>query len=632
MVTPYKILSRVNSPADLKKLNYEELDTLADEIRDHIVEVVSKNGGHLASSLGTVEITIALYRVFNPPVDKIIWDVGHQAYAHKILTGRKNRFKTLRQYRGISGFLKPDESKYDAFGAGHTSTSISAAMGFAMARDLAKKNNKVIAVIGDASIAGGMSFEAINHIGHEKTDLLVVLVDTEMSISPTVGAMSGYMNKIITGKGYNEFQQAVKTMVEKMPATIGAPLVTILKHVGEGIKGMYSQGALFEELGFRYFGPIGNGHNIKTLVETFEKLKDIKGPKIIHIITKKGKGYQPAEKKPTLFHGIGPFDRVTGEPVKSPGGPVYSKFFSDELVKIASINTSVIAIVAAMIEGNNLNKFKKLYPARFFDVGIAEEHAVTFAAGLAKQGFKPFVAIYSTFIQRAIDQIIHDVALQKLPVVFVLDRAGLVGEDGPTHHGIFDIVFMKMIPGMVVMAPSSGNELQRMTLTASMYREGPCSIRFPRGSAEQPKRQGNLFPVRIGRAKTIRKGTDATVVCLGPVLYSALEAAERLKNTLDIKLEVIDARFAKPVDKALITASAARTKVLLTVEEGAIEGGFGQSVMRIVQRAGIKDLKTRIMGIPDRFIEHGPMEQLRSDCGLSARGIEKAVLELLNSK
>jgi 1-deoxy-D-xylulose-5-phosphate synthase len=626
----YKILSGVNSPDDLKQLSFEELDLLASEVRDFMVKTVASNGGHLASSLGAVEVTIALYRVFSPPQDKIIWDVGHQSYTHKILTGRKKSFHTLRKYKGISGFLKPDESKYDMFGAGHTSTSISAAMGFAKARDLNGKKYNVIAVLGDASLANGMSLEAINHIGHDKTDMLVVVIDNEMSISPTVGALSNYLNRIITGRMYNNLRQSAKNFLEKIPKKIGSPVASVIKHIEEAVKGVLSPGALFEELGFKYFGPITNGHNIKVLTETFMKLKEIKGPKLLHVITKKGKGYVPAEKNPTLFHGIGPFNMETGEPVKTKSSPSYSKIFSDQLVKMAQGNRKITAIVAAMIEGTNLSRFKELFPDRFFDVGIAEEHAVTFAAGLAKNGFRPVVAIYSTFLQRAIDQIIHDVALHKLPVIFALDRAGLVGEDGPTHHGVFDIVFMKMIPGMVVMSPSSATELERMLLTAESYGSGPSAIRFPRGGvAARPEGIKFRVPIRIGRSKRIKRGSDLTIVSLGSPLYEALDAVKKVENKTGASIEVIDARFAKPIDRRAIVHSVQKTGKLITIEEGVIEGGFGQSVISALHDAGVSGFRSKIIGIPDKFIEHGTMEQLRADCGISEKGIERAITELI---
>lgn len=627
----YNILNRVNEPSDIKKLDPQELDQLASDIRGFMVDMVSETGGHLASSLGAVETTIALYKVFDLGPDKVIWDVGHQAYAHKILTGRKESFHTLRQYKGVSGFLKPAESKYDFFGAGHTSTSISAAMGFAKARDINGEKHEVIAVIGDASLANGMSFEGINHIGHDKTNMLVVVIDNEMSISPTVGALSNYLNSIITGRIYNNLRESTKGLLEKFPKGFAVPVASVMKHFEEGIKGIFSPGVLFEELGFKYFGPISGGHNIKMLVETFTKLKEIKGPKLIHIITKKGKGYAPAEKNPTLFHGIGKFNKETGEPAKSDGPPPYSSVFSEQLVKMAKNDNKLVAIVAAMIEGTNLSKFRDAYPERFFDVGIAEEHAVTFAAGLAMAGFKPVVAIYSTFMQRAIDQIIHDVALQKLPVIFALDRAGIVGEDGPTHHGVFDIVFMKMIPGMVVMVPSCDTELERMLLAAAAHKDGPVSIRFPRGKALKSTTISLSVPVKIGRAKIIKKGTSLTVVCLGTSLGAALAAAQKVEKARRVKIEVIDARFAKPIDKATILASVKKTKRLITVEEGAIEGGFGMSVARMVLKSGIP-AEVKLLGIPDKFIEHGTMQQLLHDCGLDEKGMEKAMLEILDKK
>jgi 1-deoxy-D-xylulose-5-phosphate synthase len=628
----YNILNKVENPSDLKNLSPGELDTLASDIRGFMVDTVSLTGGHLASSLGAVETTIALYKVFDINQDKVIWDVGHQAYTHKILTGRKSSFHTLRQYKGLSGFLKPSESKYDFFGAGHTSTSISAAMGFAKARDIRGEKHDVIAVLGDASLANGLSLEAINHIGHDKTDILVVVIDNEMSISPTVGALSNYLNSIITGKTYNKLREFTKGFLDKMPKGIAVPVASVMKHFEEGIKGIFSPGVLFEELGFRYFGPISGGHNIKMLVETFTKLKEIKGPKLVHIITKKGKGYAPAENNPTLFHGIGKFIKETGEPVKSDGPPPYSAVFSEQLVKIARNDKQIVAIVAAMIEGTNLSKFRDMYPDRFFDVGIAEEHAVTFAAGLAMSGFRPVVAIYSTFMQRAIDQIIHDVALQKLPVIFAMDRAGLVGEDGPTHHGVFDIVFMKMIPHMVVMAPSCGIELERMLLAAAAYKDGPVSIRFPRGKAQKSDAIALKVPVKIGRAKIVKKGNSLTIVCLGTVLSAALSAAEKVEKAHHVRIEVIDARFAKPMDKATILASVKKTKHLITAEEGAIEGGFGMSVARLILKSDIVNPKVSILGIPDKFIEHGTMQQLLNDCGLNEKGLEKAILEIMDIK
>jgi 1-deoxy-D-xylulose-5-phosphate synthase len=624
----YKILDKIHKPADFKKLDYKDLDILASEVRDYMISVVSQNGGHLASSLGAVEITIALHKVFNAPKDVIVWDVGHQAYAHKILTGRKSRFKTLRQYQGISGFLKPKESKYDAFAAGHTSTSISAAMGFAKARDISGKKHEVIAVLGDASLANGMSLEAINNVGHDKTKLIVVVIDNEMSIGKTVGALSNYLNSIMTGGFITRARAALKNTLEKIPA-IGKLSVSVLQHVEEGIKGIVSPGIIFDELGLRYIGPITEGHNIKMLVNTLNNIKDIPGPKLLHIITKKGKGYEPAEKNPTLFHGIGQFEKKSGAIIKASAAPVYSMIFSDALEKIAAKNKKVIAIVAAMIEGTNLSQFREKFPDRFFDVGIAEEHAVTFAGGLAAAGFKPVVAVYSTFMQRAFDQIIHDIGAQNLPVVFAMDRAGLVGEDGPTHHGVFDIAFMKMVPNMIVMAPSDGTELKRLLATAFKYR-GPASIRFPRGKAWEFEPSKDTAAVTPGTARMIRKGSALTIVSLGALLPYVLKAADNLGKKFAGKIEIIDARFAKPLDETMILKSVRKTKRLITIEEGCLEGGFGQAVLALIKGKKNKKITSKLLGIHDEFVEHGTMEQLRSDCGLTETGISKAILEMLS--
>jgi 1-deoxy-D-xylulose-5-phosphate synthase len=624
----YRILDKIHGPKDLKKLAFPELDALASEVRDLMIEVVSKNGGHLASSLGAVEITIALHRVFNAPRDIIVWDVGHQAYAHKILTGRKSGFRTLRQYGGLSGFLKPGESKYDAFAAGHTSTSISAALGFAKARDINKENREVVAVLGDASLANGMSLEAINNAGHDKTNLTVVVIDNEMSISPTVGALSNYLNSLMTGGFFTKLRIAIKAMLEKIPA-IGKPSVNVIQHIEEGIKGIVSPGIIFDELGLRYIGPISWGHDIKRLVGTLENVKKIKGPKLLHIITKKGKGYAPAERNPILFHGIGPFDRKTGEPARTGGAPVYSKIFSETLERIAAADKKVVAIVAAMIEGTNLSRFRERFPSRFFDVGIAEEHAVTFAGGLAAAGMKPVVAIYSTFLQRGFDQIIHDIGTQGLPVVFALDRAGLVGEDGPTHHGVFDIIYMKMVPNMVVMAPSDGTELKRLLVTALKYRSGPVSIRFPRGNSWDYKASSRIMPIKIGKSRMIRKGNGVTIVNLGTLLPYVIKAADLAGAANKRRIEIIDARFAKPMDLAAVMQSVKKTKKLITIEEGCVEGGFGQSLLAALKAEGVDRIRIKNLGIPDRYIEQGTMEQLRRDCGLTEVGILKAINEIL---
>ncbi len=619
----YKFLNKIKSPYDLKKLTYDDLEILASEIRDYMVHVVSKTGGHLASSLGAVEITLALYKVFNPPVDKIIWDVGHQAYCHKIITGRKNKFNTLRQKNGLSGFLKPGESKYDVFGAGHSSTSISAALGFAKKRDLKNEKYEVVSVIGDASLANGMALEAINHLGHDKTKMLIIVIDNEMSISPTVGALSEYFNRLMSGGVINKLRNTIKSALQKIPA-IGYPTTKIIISLEEAIKCIFSPGIIFDELGVRYFGPI-NGHNIKLLIETIENIKNIQGPKILHIVTKKGKGYKPAEENPTLFHGIGPFEPATGIPLCNKTTASYSKIFAETLTNIALKNNKIIGIVAAMIEGTNLSIFKEKIPGRFFDVGIAEEHAVTFAAGLAKAGLKPFVCVYSTFLQRGIDQIIHDVGIQKLPVTFVLDRAGLVGEDGATHHGVFDIAYMKMIPDMIVMAPSDANDLQKMVLFASKYNKGPLSIRFPRGEAFYYE---DRTKINIGKARIIKKGTSLTIINLGALLPDILDAVNLYKDKN--KIELIDARFAKPIDEETIIKSVRKTKRVIIIEEGVIEGGFGESVLRIIAKNNLKNIKIKQLGVPDKFIEHGTIAQCREECGLTKHNFLECIKEILN--
>ncbi len=623
-IMTYKFLNKINSPYDLKKLSFKQIELLSSEIRDYMVNIVSKTGGHLASSLGAVEITLALYKVFNPPVDKIIWDVGHQAYCHKIITGRKNKFKTLRQKDGISGFLKPSESKYDIFGAGHSSTSISAAMGFAKARDLKNEKYEVVSVIGDASIANGMAFEALNHLGNDKTKMLIVVIDNEMSISATVGALSEYFNRLMSGERINKIRNAIKSVLQKIP-TIGYPTQKIIISAEEAVKSIFSTGIIFDELGVRYFGPI-NGHNIKLLVETMENIKNIPGPKLLHVMTKKGKGYKPAEENPTLFHGIGKFNPETGVPIYTTTEATYSKIFAETITKEALKNRKIVAIVAAMIEGTNLSIFKEKLPKRFFDVGISEEHAVTFAAGLAKAGLKPFVCIYSTFLQRGFDQIIHDVGIQKLPVTFILDRAGLVGDDGATHQGVFDISYMKMIPNMMVMAPSDANELKKMISFAAKYKNGPITIRFPRGKSFFYNKKSKFKP---GSARIIKKGTSLTIINFGALLHEILEAVKIIgdKN----KIEIIDARFAKPIDEKTIIKSINKTKKVIIVEEGVIEGGFGDSVLRMMVKHNLKNVKIKQMGVPDRFIEHGTIEQCRQECGLSKSDFIKAINEFLNN-
>ncbi|MEN8262944.1 MAG: 1-deoxy-D-xylulose-5-phosphate synthase [Nitrospirota bacterium] len=620
-------IEKIKNPDDLKKLSIPELKKLADELRDIIIETVATNGGHLASNLGTVDLTIALHYVFNLPEDKIVWDVGHQAYTHKLLTGRLNDFSTIRQHRGISGFPKIEESPFDSFGTGHSSTSISAALGILEGRDQNNENFKSIAVIGDGAMTAGLAFEGLNHAGHLKKDLIVILNDNEMSISPNVGALSTYLQNMLIGDLYTKFKKETKLLLDKIP-TVGEPVLRLAQKAEDTVKGLVVPGRLFEELGFEYVGPL-DGHKIDTLIETIDRFRDFPAPVLIHTITKKGKGYEPAEKNPGIFHGVGPFNIETGEQLSS-GKKSYSAIFGNCLAELAKDDDRIIAITAAMTEGTGLSEFVRKFPKRFYDVGIAEPHAVTFAAGLATQGLKPVVAIYSTFLQRSYDEIIHDVCLQNLPVIFAIDRAGIVGDDGPTHNGTFDISYLRHIPNMVVMAPKDGFELRCM-LKAAVLHEGSCAIRYPRGSVSDNQEAGELKDIPIGKAEVINEGADVLIIAIGNTVEPAVEASKLLSEA-NINACVINARFIKPLDMDLITARAAETKQILTVEENAVSGGFGSAVMEELIKAGIKGLNLKILGLPDKFIEQGPQSLLRKNLGLDAEGIAKETLELLSKK
>ena len=612
---------------DLKRLTIPELKELAKELRQIIIERVAINGGHLASNLGTVDLTIALHYVFNSPKDKIIWDVGHQSYSHKILTGRAETFSTIRQYGGISGFPKIDESPHDAFGTGHSSTSISSALGIIEARDQKKEDFKVIAVIGDGALTAGLAFEGLNHAGHLQKDLIVVLNDNEMSISPNVGALSAYLNRIMTGDLYTKFKKETKLFLGRIPK-VGEPFLKIAQRAEDTVKGFFVPGMLFEELGFEYVGPI-DGHKIESLIETFERFKDFPVPVLIHAITKKGKGYSPAEKSPWIFHGVGPFDIETGSQISS-ANPTYSEIFGSYLVKLAREDGRIVAITAAMTEGTGLSEFAKTFPSRFYDVGIAESHAVTFAAGLASQGLKPVVAIYSTFLQRAYDEIVHDVCLQNLPVVFAIDRAGIVGEDGPTHNGAFDISYLRHIPNIVIMAPKDENELGRMLKTAISH-DGPVAIRYPRGAVSKIPTDMELKKLTIGESEILKDGRDILIIALGSAIQPAKHASELL-NEMGISACVINARFAKPIDASLIGNLAKEIKSVLTVEENVVQGGFGSAVLEHLSEMDIDGLKIKMLGLPDKFIEHGPQNLLRKMLGLDAEKITKEALTLIGKK
>ena len=620
-------LELIRSPSDFKKLPISELKKLARELRETIIERVSINGGHLASNLGVVELTIAIHYVFNSPVDKIIWDVGHQSYSHKLLTGRYERFSTLRKYKGISGFPKRDESEHDAFGTGHSSTSISAALGLIEGRDKNKENFKVIAVIGDGAMTAGLAFEGLNNAGHLKKDIIVILNDNEMSISRNVGALSAYLNRILTGEFYQKFRKETKSFLEGIPK-LGRKAAKLAQRAEEMLKGFFLPGIIFEELGFNYVGPI-DGHNLELLITTLERIKEASSPTLIHVITKKGKGYEFSEKYPSMFHGVGPFELKTGSPI-SRGGPTYSEVFGDTLIELAAKDKRIVAISAAMKEGTGLGHFAERYPDRFYDVGIAEPHAVTFAAGLAAQGLKPVVAIYSTFLQRAYDEIIHDVCLQNLHVIFVIDRAGIVGDDGPTHNGAFDLSYLRHIPNLVVMAPKDDLELRAM-LQLALKHNGPAAIRYPRGKVSdrlQVRSYKLTELLEIGRAEILKEGNDIALIAIGSTVYPALSVAERLEKE-GINVGVVNARFIKPLDHNLLLSIASRVKRMITVEENALAGGFGSALLEFLNEIEVHDVKVRRLGIPDEFIEQGDQSELRKKYGLDEEGIYQAVLSIL---
>ncbi len=596
-----KILPGITSGSDLSRLGDDELEQLAAEIRDKIISTVARTGGHLAPSLGVVELTIALQMVFPTPRDRIVWDVGHQCYAHKLLTGRLDRFDTLRQFSGLSGFPKREESPHDCFGTGHSGTSISAAVGMVEARDALGGDYKVVAVIGDGSMTSGESFEGLNHAGHLGKDIVVVLNDNEMSISPNVGALSSYMSRLMTGQISTRIRDEVEKIIGGLPK-VGGQALKFAKRFEESVKSMVIPGVLFEEMGFKYVGPIP-GHQVQHLIETFRNIRQLNKPILVHVITKKGRGYTPAEENPSRFHGLGPYDVKTGEPLSTSGPPSYTSIFADALVREAKRNPKVVGITAAMLEGTGLTEFKKVFPDRCYDVGIAEQHAVTFAAGLATEGMRPVVAVYSTFLQRSYDQILHDVCLQKLPVLFALDRAGVVGDDGPTHHGLFDLSYLRHIPNLTVMAPKDEKELGAMLRTA-------------------------LEPIPLGRWERLGRGGDISILAVGASVAPALEAVQMLEAD-GWKAGVVNARFIKPLDENLLPELASETGLILTVEENVLAGGFGSAVLEFFSREGIGDVRVERIGIPDRFVEHGTQQVLRSKYGLDAAGIYERALQVL---
>lgn len=626
--TTGRILGSITSPDDLKGLDIEQLKVLADECRREVIDLVSANGGHFASSLGVVELTVALHAVYSTPEDKIIWDVGHQAYIHKMLTGRLSSMATNRRYGGLAGFPKRSESPHDTFGTGHASTSISAAAGFAAARDIKGGSEKVVAVIGDGSMTGGMAFEAMNHLGDLKSDVLVVLNDNQMAISPSTGGLRNHLVNLSISKTYNKARQMLWDSVSMFDTDLGKTARQALRRFEDGMKAAFTPGAFFEALGMRYFGPI-DGHDMEQLVRALREMHELHHPKLLHIVTTKGKGFGPAEADQSNWHAhSGGFDIVTGKSNGKPGGkalPKYQEVFGEALVEMALKDTTITGITAAMASGTSLDLFQRALPQRFFDVGIAEGHAVTFAAGMAIQGLKPVCAIYSTFLQRAYDQLIHDVALQNLHVVFAIDRAGLVGEDGPTHHGAFDLSYLNAIPGLTVMAPSNGQELRDMLHTALYHIEGPVAIRYPRGSVPSGAMNKHFTVLEAGKGRVVRNGKEggAVLLAIGSMVERAVEAADLLAKN-GIEVGVADMRFLKPLDTGLIDELAASASILFTLEENSIEGGFGSAVIDHLTAAG-RTVPVIKIGLPDRFVTHGSMKELLGEIGLDASSIAETV-------
>ena len=628
IVTP--LLDTINSPEALRLLPEEKLPALADEIRNTIIQSVAKTGGHLAPSLGVAELTLAIHYVFNTPHDKLIWDVGHQTYAHKLITGRRDRFHTLRQYKGISGFPKREESEYDTFDTGHSSTSISASLGIALAKHLKGDKARAIAVIGDGSMTGGIAFEALNQAGHLGKNLIVILNDNEMSISPNVGALSSFLSRKLTGKTMVRVKHDMEQFLKSF-ANVGENILQVLKKSEESFKGFFTPGMLFEALKFEYVGPL-RGHQLGNLIATLRNIRDFShGPVLVHVLTTKGKGYKPAEKNPGEYHGVGPFRVETGKPISiSNKKPTYTAIFGETLVQIAAKEPRIVAISAAMTQGTGLFEFSRRFPDRFFDVGIAEQHAVTFAAGLATEGIRPVVAIYSTFLQRALDQIIHDVCLPNLPVIFAIDRSGVVGDDGPTHHGVFDISFLRYIPNMIIMVPKDEEELRHMLFTAISL-PGPVAIRYPRGSGEGVPLSATLEKLPFAKGELLKTGDDILLLPIGNRVYPALEAAEGLKK-VGIQAAVINPRFINPMDEDLIAEWATRTGRVVTIEDHARKGGFGSAILELFTRNAIFGVQVRRLGFPDHFIEHGPQETLWRLGKIDTPAIINAAIELSKNR
>ncbi len=625
------LLKKIDSPADLKKLDRKELPQLAEEIRQVIVEVVSKTGGHLASSLGAVELAIAIHYVFDTPHDKLIWDVGHQAYAHKLLTGRRDNFHTLRQHKGLAGFTRIAESPYDTLSTGHSSTSISASLGVAHAKYLKQESAKVIAVIGDGSMTAGLAYEGLNQAGDKFKDreLIVILNDNDMSISRNVGALSSFLSRTLSGKRLQEARKEFGEFLKSLPK-IGDDVYQLAKRTEESFKTFTTPGMLFEAFNFEYFGPI-NGHKLNHLIDILNNIKYLKEPVLLHVSTQKGKGYAPAEENPVYFHGCGCFEVETGTCIDPQATvPSYTEVFGQAMIQLAQNDERIVAVTAAMPEGTGLAKFARAFPERFFDVGIAEQHGVTFAAGMATEGLKPVVAIYSTFLQRAYDQVMHDVCLDRLPVIFAIDRGGVVGEDGATHHGLFDLSYLRCLPNMVIMAPADENELQHMLATAVAH-DGPVAFRYPRGAATGVSLDNEFRTLPIGKGKLVEDGEDILILAIGRSVGDALEAGRMLKEK-GISVAVMNCRFVKPLDVELISALAARIPRVITVEENALQGGFGSAVLEALNDAGIRELRIERIGVADTFVEHGPQQLLRSLYGIDADAIVKTAVKMMGEE
>jgi 1-deoxy-D-xylulose-5-phosphate synthase len=624
------VLEQINRPEDLKRLSIGDLDKLSLEIRQFLIEKLSMTGGHLASNLGIVELTLALHYYFNSPTDKFIFDVGHQAYVHKILTGRKDRFDSLRKYKGMCGFVKKSESEHDVWEAGHSSTSLSAAMGMAIARDLQGRDNKVIAIIGDGALTGGMALEALNHIGHEKKNLLVILNDNEMSIAPNVGALHNYLTRIRSDKTYKRTKEEVESLLKRIPA-IGGTLAKTAERMKDSMKYMLvSDGVLFEELGFTYLGPV-DGHNLTQILETLRQADKIAGPVLIHTVTTKGKGYTHAEADSHAWHGPSPYKIESGQMVKAVGPPMYTEVFGSTLIELAEQDDRVVAVTPAMPGGSGLLKFVARFPNRMIDVGIAEQHAATLCGALADQGMKPVFAVYSTFLQRAYDQVVHDICRQNLNVTFAIDRAGFVGPDGETHHGVYDIAFLRSLPNMVLMMPKDENELRHMMKTAHDYNDGPIAYRYPRISGTGASMEEPLHPIPIGTWEVVREGEGLAVLAVGPMVQLALEAADLLRSQ-GLQIHVVNARFIKPLDETMLMDMASKHMKMVTIEEGAVQGGFGSSVLEFYSLHGVEDVQVKIMGVPDYFVEHGSIKEQRQEVGLTADQLVVTLQSLIPRK